>query len=157
MDELVPLELSDAIRRLRRLPDSGLGFLGLDPLTQNDQWLMGRLTSMRAAVYVAGRDTIVASAPNFANPRQSQVAVAADDSTALRVLLSFLRSTAYCTSFTATLCASDTGLPALLDCGFREVGTLRNHVFRAGIYRDVGVYYAAESDLRERSRTAFRD
>ncbi|MBB5939860.1 hypothetical protein [Streptomyces zagrosensis] len=148
MPELVPLELPEGIRRLRRSPSSGLGFLGLDPLTQSDQWLLGRLTAMGAALYVGGRGTLVGYAPSVANPWQAQVAVAGDDGPALRTLLAFLRSAVACTSFTATLRAADTSLPAVLDCGFREVGVLRDHAFRAGIYHDVGVYYAAVADLR---------
>lgn len=150
MAEPVRLELPTAVRRLRRLPDSGLGFLGLDPLTQNDQWLLNRLTSMRATLYDTERGTVVGCAPNPANPRQARVAVAADDSAALTALLALVRATAGYTSFTAVACASDAGLPALLDCGFREVGTLRGHVFRAGVYLDAGVYYAADDDLRPR-------
>ncbi len=151
MVEPVRLELADAVRRL---PGSGLGFLGLDPLTQNDQWLLDRLTGMRATLYGTERGTLVGCAPNPANPRQARVAVAADDSAALTALLDLLRSTAAHTSFTAVACASDAGLPALLDCSFREVGTLRGHVLRAGVYLDAGVYYAADDDLRPRPRTA---
>ncbi|WEV25901.1 hypothetical protein OYE22_12370 [Streptomyces sp. 71268] len=154
MAELVRLELPDAVRGLRRLPDSGLGFLGLDPLTQHDQWLLNRLTSMRATVYDTERGTLVGYAPNPANPRQARVAVAADDSAALTALLDLIRSTAGYTSFTAVACAPDAGLPALLDCGFREVGTLRGHVLRAGVYLDADVYYAADDDLRPHPRTA---
>ncbi|MFT2015468.1 hypothetical protein ACMA1D_06395 [Streptomyces sp. 796.1] len=148
MADLTPVDLADGIHRLRRLPDSGNGFLGLEPTTQHDQWMLHRLTQMDAALCVAESGTLLGSAPNPANPRQSQVAVAADDSAALHALLSHLRATADTTSFTATSCSTDTSLPALLDCGFQEVGTLRGHVFRAGVYRDVYLYYAAECDLR---------
>lgn len=147
MADPIPIDLTDGIHRLRQLLDSGSGFLGLEPSTQHDQWMLHRLTQMHAALYVAESGTLLGSAPNPANPRQAQVAVAADDCAALHALLSHLRKTAHTTSFTATSCSTDTSLPALLDCGFQEVGTLRGHVFRAGVYRDVHLYYAAECDL----------
>lgn len=132
MTEVTQLELAEGVRRLK----GTRGFLGVDPVTQNDALLRTVLTAREARLFGWG-DAVLAYAPNPDNPRQAEIATTSQDPTVLTAFLEFLRRHGRYTSF---VCFG--GPPeALRD--FRHAGRLREHVFRAGRYHDVDVWEAS--------------
>jgi hypothetical protein len=131
-----------AVSLLRTATGGGRGFLGLDPVTQNDALLVREMTARRAQVFRYG-DSVVGYAPNPDAPRQAVVATTSADPDVLVGFVSFLRVYRRFTSFTATTTADQPAAKALRAGGFREVARLRDHVYRAGGYRDLHVYFAS--------------
>jgi len=131
-----------AVSLLRTATGGGRGFLGLDPVTQNDALLVREMTARQAQVFRYG-DSVVGYAPNPDAPRQAVVATTSADPDVLVGFVSFLRVYRRFTSFTATTTADQPAAKALCGGGFREVARLRDHVYRAGGYRDLHVYFAS--------------
>ncbi|MFG2263231.1 hypothetical protein [Streptomyces sp. NPDC048720] len=140
MPELELLTPSAAAAALTAAGDDGRGFLGLDPVTQNEPLLARELAGGAAAFRYA--DTVLGCRVNPDQPRQAEVAATTADPDALGALLDFLHTYQRCTSFVALV-------PESLDTagyrahGFTETGLLRSHRFAAGAYRDVRVLHAA--------------
>ena len=145
MPELQLLDTPAAATGLREAADAARGFLGVDPVTQNDLQLTSELDRLRAQVFRAG-DTLVGTVPNDRQPRQAYVASTSADAAALRALLGFLATYHRCTSYVALVPNDSPALAAFVDCGFTERGVLRGHRYRAGAYRDVRVYHAGTED-----------
>jgi hypothetical protein len=139
------LDPAAAAAHLRAAAEAGRGFLGLDPVTQNDVLLAAELTRMRAQVFQAG-DMLLGAVPNPDQPRQAFVAATCADPEPLRVFLGFLDTRQRCGSFVAMVPDGAASAAAFESCGFRRVGVLRDHRYQAGAYQDVVVYHA-ESGL----------
>lgn len=141
MSELQSLDASAAAGCLRAAPGGTRGFLGLDPVTQNDALLRKEIDAQGAQLYRSG-ETILGYLPNTEQPRQGVVASTSGDPSALRALLVFLRSYQRCTSYVGYLPFGAPAEAAFRACGFEQVGTLSGHLFQNGDYLDVGVYFA---------------
>jgi acyl transferase domain-containing protein len=134
------LSPDEVAARLRTSPGGGRGFLGTDPVIQNDA-LLARALRDTSARLLGWRDTVLGTRPNPRNPRQEEVAATSNDADALAALLDFLRAHRHCGSALA-VCGPDAAmLPALNQLGFRRTGLLRGHYFRAGRYLDATVHY----------------
>ncbi len=135
------LDPAAAAAHLRAAAEAGRGFLGLDPVTQNDVLLAAELTRMQAQVFRAG-DMLLGSVPNPDQPRQAFVAATCADPEPLRILLGFLDTRQRCSSFVAMVPDGAACAAAFESCGFRQVGVLRDHRYQSGAYHDVIVYHA---------------
>ena len=134
------LEPAAAAAALREAGAAARGFLGLDPVVQNDV-LLAREIARRDAQVFQGGTGLLGFAPNQVQPRQAYVASTAADPEPLRAFLDFLGSYRRCTSYVAQVPQGAPGASAFEGCGFRRVGTMRGHRFESGAYRDVHVYY----------------
>lgn len=149
MTELRLLNAPAAAAALRDAGPPARGFLGVDPVSQNDPLLAGELTRSGAQVYRAGSadgDAVVGYAPNRAQPRQAYVASTSADPGPVRALLTFLTTYRRCGSYVALLPAGSAAIEAFTDCGFAEIGVLRGHRYQSGGYQDVLVYFAKGAD-----------
>jgi hypothetical protein len=142
MSELSLLSPARAAEALRAAAVSARGFLGLDPLTQNDPLLMAELAKQDAQVFRADEATVVGCAPNPDRPRQFWLASTSADPEPVRALLGFLSTYQRSESYLALLAEDTDGAAAFTGCGFRPVGRLRAHRYQAGRYHDVLVYFA---------------
>ncbi|RBM20482.1 hypothetical protein [Streptomyces sp. PT12] len=140
MTDLTPLDPASAAAGLREAGDGARGFLGVDPVTDNDALLARRLAAIDAQVFRAG-DTLLGAAPNPHQPRQAYVASTSADEAALRALLGFLVTYRRTTSWVALAERGAPAVEALRRCGFEERGALRDHRFRAGAAVDVLVWF----------------
>lgn len=145
MADIELLDPAAAAAALREAGPAGRGFLGLDPVTQNDVLLARELERLEAQVFreAAGR-AVLGCSPNPVQPRQVCVATTCDDPAVLRAFVGFLATYLRGTSFTATLPADAPSVAAFDGCGFQRVGTLREHFYRSGRYQDCLVYYTSE-------------
>jgi len=137
---LVRLSQAEAAARLRTGPDGGRGFLGLDPVTQNDAALVAGLSARQALVWSFGA-ALVGAYPNPDNPRQAWVATTSADPAALGAAARTLRVYRRTTSLVAATAAGEPGAEAVRGCGFTGAGTLRGHDYRSGTYHDVDLHY----------------
>jgi len=135
------LDPAAAAAHLRAAAEAGRGFLGLDPVTQNDALLAAELARMQAQVFRAG-DMLLGSVPNPDQPRQAFIAATSADPEPLRILLGFLDTRQRCNSFVAMVPDGAACAAAFASCGFRQVGVLRDHRYQSGAYQDVIVYHA---------------
>ncbi|HVK23843.1 MAG TPA: hypothetical protein VM677_21015 [Actinokineospora sp.] len=134
-----PLDPTDAATALHAAGKAARGFLGLDPVTQNEPLLAAELVRLNAMVFRYG-DTVVGYVPNTGQPRQGEVATTSAKTEPVRALLAFLDAYRRCTSFVAMVPAGAQAGTAFTGCGFSQVGTLRGHRFQSGGYHDVLVY-----------------
>ena len=144
------LDPAAAAAGLRAAGRAGRGFLGLDPVTQNDVLLANELTRMQAQVFRAG-DMLLGAVPNPDQPRQAFVAATCADPEPLRAFLAFLGTRQRCGSFVAMVPDGAASAAAFERCGFRRVGVLRDHRYQAGAHQDVVVYHADSASLLDRS------
>ncbi|BBA96684.1 hypothetical protein RVR_2098 [Actinacidiphila reveromycinica] len=135
---ITPLAPAEAAVRLRA---AGVrGFLGLDPVTQNDA-LIGRLLARhRATVYACG-DTLLGARPNPDNPRQAEIATTGADPAPVLALAEFLRVYRRHLSLVAVTGTAEPAREALASSGFAETGRLRDHWYRSGDYHDALVHH----------------
>ena len=117
-------------------------FLGLDPVTQNDELLARTLSVAGVTVFRSG-DAVVGYTLNPDNPGQAAVDTTGTDPAPLAACLDFLHEYQRCDTFVA-LVAVDRDPAALR--GFTPVGRLRGHEYRGGTYHDVDVYFRARED-----------
>jgi len=143
MPEIQLLRASAAASGLRGAKAEGRGFLGVDPVTQNDALLARELTRQGAQVYRAG-DTLVGYAPNHEQPRQAFLASTSADPEPIRAVLAFLSTYQRCTSFVAMVPAGAEAAKAFAGCGFEQTGVLRDHRYQSGGYQDVLVLAKGE-------------
>jgi len=141
MADLRLLEPASAAAALSEAGAAARGFLGLDPVVQNEALLARRLGQRDAQVFHGGTG-LLGFAPNPAQPHQAYVACTATDPEPLRAFLAFLGSYRRCTSYVARIPEGAPATAAFESCGFHRVGTLRAHRFESGAYRDVHVYYS---------------
>lgn len=134
---LLRLDPDAAVTELRASAESARGFLGLDPVTQNDALLAAELKSMQAQLFTVG-EALVGFAPNADQPRQAYVASTSNDPEPLRALLEFLATYQRCTSFVAMV--PDGAEDGLAACGFERVGVLPRHRWQNYDWQDVLVY-----------------
>jgi hypothetical protein len=139
------MDSKTAAAALSRGPESARGFLGLDPVTQNEPLLAASLTRMAAEVYAAD-DALVGFAPVPGQPRQMLVATTSAHPGPLAALLAFLRTYCRASSYLARVPAGHPSATALADCGLIPTGVLHEHWYQSGEYRDVTVYYARAAD-----------
>lgn len=139
------LDSETAAVELTRVGGSARGFLGLDPVTQNEALLARELTRAGASVFRAD-DGLVGCAPNPESPRQSYVATTSADPGAVRAVLEHLVTYQRCASFVALVPAGSPAGAAFVECGFAPVGVLREHRFHSGAYHDVHVYFAGAEE-----------
>ncbi|HEY4023725.1 MAG TPA: hypothetical protein VGM75_33930 [Pseudonocardiaceae bacterium] len=139
MTELRPLAPREGVALLRGI--GARGFLGLDPVTQNDPLLLRELAAMDAHLFAPteGADAVLGYTPNPDNPRQAYVATTSADPALLAELADHLLIYRRCTSMVC-LTSDDTAIAALRGNGFRQAGLLRQHDYREGAYHDVHVY-----------------
>lgn len=137
---LVPLTPAQAAARLRTEPGGGRGFLGLDPVTQNDPALIAGLSASQALVWSFGA-ALVGACPNPDNPRQAWVATTRADPAALRAAAATLRAYRRTASLLAVAGTGEPAADAVRGCGFTPAGTLRRHDYRSGAYHDVDMHY----------------
>ena len=145
MAELRLLDPATAVTRLREAADAARGFLGLDPVTQNDTLLARQLGRMSAQVGQAG-DTVVGWAQNQDQPRQALLACTSDDADAVRAMVAFLARYQRCTSYVAMVPAGAAAEAAFTGSGFTEIGVLPEHRYAGGAYHDVRVYFSGTED-----------
>lgn len=138
MTDIQQLDARAAAAGLRAAKDGARGFLGVDPVTQNDALLAIELTGQDAQVYRVG-ETLVGFAPNHEQPRQAFVASTSPAAEPVRALLAHLATYQRCTSYVAMVPAGGPSLAAFTGCGFEQVGALRDHRFQSGAYQDVVV------------------
>ncbi len=141
MADICLLEPAAAAAALCEAGPGARGFLGLDPVVQNEA-LLAREIERRDVQVVDGGTGLLGFAPNTAQPRQAYVASTSTDPEPLRAFLEFLTSYRRCTSYVAQVPEGAPGSQAFESCGFQRVGTLRAHRFESGAYRDVHVYYS---------------
>jgi hypothetical protein len=149
MTELHLLNAQAAATALRDAGQHARGFLGVDPVAQNDTLLAGELTRLGSQVYRTGSavgGAVVGYAPNHAQPRQAYVASTSADAGPVRAMLTFLANYRRCNSYVALLPAGSPAVPAFTGCGFAEIGVLREHRYQSGGYQDVLVYFAKVED-----------
>jgi hypothetical protein len=139
MTEIQRLEPDLAVAELRAAADSARGFLGLDPVTQNDALLASELKSLEAQLFSAG-ETLVGFAPNTDQPRQAYVASTSADPEPLRALLEFLSTYQRCTTFVAMVPDGAESAAGFDACGFERVGVLPRHRWQNYGWQDVLVY-----------------
>lgn len=148
MTEQTTVELLDhtaAAAALRSAGDSARGFLGLDPVTQNESLTAAELRRTGAMVFRDGA-ALLGYLPNTGQPRQGTVASTSADPAPVRALLEFLRTYRRCTSFVAEVPAGAAACAAFEACGFVVTGTLRGHRFQSGRYHDVRVYCTSQEE-----------
>jgi hypothetical protein len=145
MTDLELLDTAAATAGLRAAGVAARGFLGTDPITQNDALLADELTRLTAQVFRAG-DTLVGCTPNLAQPRQAFVASTSDRAEPVRALLAFLGTYRRFTSYVAMVPATAEAHDAFTGCGFTRCGTLREHRYASGGYQDVLVYFVEAED-----------
>jgi hypothetical protein len=141
MTELRALSPAEAVRGLRRAGAAARGFLGTDPVTQNDALLVRELTRREAQVYAAG-GALVGCVPNRAQPRQAYVSSTSAGPEPVRALLGHLTTYQRRTSFVA-LVAED-GAAAFLGAGFARTGVLPGHRYAGHAFHDVLVLVKEE-------------
>ena len=146
MTDLERLAPAAAAAALRAAPDGARGFLGVDPVTQNDEMVALVLARLGAQVFRRGR-ALLGFAPNIEQPRQAAVATTSADPDLMAEFLTFLGSYQRCTSYVGTVPSGGVAESALRGCGFDRAGTLRGHRYQAGQYQDVHVYFATAEDL----------
>ena len=139
MTEIQRLEPDAAVTELRAAADAARGFLGLDPVTQNDALLASELKSLEAQLFSAG-ETLVGFAPNTDQPRQAYVASTSADPEPLRALLEFLSTYQRCTTFVAMVPDGAESAGGFDACGFERVGVLPRHRWQNYDWQDVLVY-----------------
>jgi hypothetical protein len=147
MTELLRLDTDAAVAELRASGDSARGFLGLDPVTQNDSLLASELTGLAAQLFSAG-EALVGFAPNMDQPRQAYVASTSADPEPLRVMLEFLTTYQRCTTFVAMVPADAEGGNGFAACGFERVGVLPQHRWQNYDWQDVLVYVGRADTCR---------
>lgn len=116
------------------------GFLGADPVTQNDALVARTLTGAQLFTDTQDAAGVAGFRPNPDNPRQADIATTATDPATVVAFTRFLHERHRATSFTATAGPGDA---VLLGSGFTEVARLREHVFRGGRFADVAIYHLA--------------
>ena len=146
MTDLRVLDPAAAAAELAGSSEAARGFLGLDPVTQNEPLLAAELTRMSAGVCRADGGALVGFAPSPGQPRQMLLASTSARPEPVRALLGFLR--AYCrySSCLAMVPAGNASAEAYESCRFTRIGTLRGHWYQSGEYRDVTVYFAKAAD-----------
>jgi hypothetical protein len=145
MTDLRLLDGATAIARLRETGDAARGFLGLDPVTQNDPLLAKQLSRMSAQLGQAG-ETVVGWVQNADQPRQAMLATTSADAGAVRAMVQFLAKYQRCTSYVAMVPAGADAEKAFTGSGFREIGVLPEHRYAGGAYHDVRVYFGRTED-----------
>jgi hypothetical protein len=145
MTDIQRLEPEAAVAELRAAADSARGFLGLDPVTQNDALLAAEMKALKAQLFSAG-ETVVGFAPNTDQPRQAYVASTSADPEPLRALLEFLTTYQRCTTFVAMV--PDGVQNCFADCGFEQVGVLPRHRWQNYDWQDVLVYVGRADSCR---------
>jgi hypothetical protein len=140
MSDIRRLDPAEAASALGAEAGRNRGFLGLDPVTQNHALLVRELTRLEAQLFASGAD-LFGYRINPEQPRQAYLATTATAPEALARFLEFLRNYQRCTSYVSEVSAGSPSVAALTGCGFRPVGTLRDHRFAAGGYHDVTVYF----------------
>ncbi|MDQ7808699.1 hypothetical protein Q5425_33615 [Amycolatopsis sp. A133] len=144
MTELRPLSPAEAARGLRRAGTAARGFLGTDPVTQNDALLVRELTRREAQVYAAG-GALVGCVPNRAQPRQAYVSSTSAGPEPVRALLEHLAGYQRRTSFVALVSEDGTdGAAAFLGAGFARTGVLPGHRYAGHAFHDVLVLVKEE-------------
>lgn len=141
------LDLDAVVAQLRSAAESARGFLGLDPVTQNDSLLTAELTALEAQVFSAD-GSLVGCAPNTDQPRQAYVASTTADPAPLRALLDFLVTYQRCTSFVAMVPDGTEAVTGFQRCGFQRVGVLPRHRWQNYDWQDVGVYVGRVDSCR---------
>ncbi|UED82959.1 hypothetical protein [Streptomyces profundus] len=140
MADLVQLNGPDAAEALRAAGEASRGFLGLDPVVQNDALLTRELARLDGRVFRVG-DALVGAAPNPAQPRQALVACTHDDEAAVRSLVEFLVTYRRNTSFLALVPEGSPAVAGFLRAGLTDRGVLRDHRYASGSYHDVRVLF----------------
>lgn len=146
MANIQRLDLPSAIAGLRAAGSNARGFLGLDPVTQNDALLSLELARSGAVVLRHG-DTLLGYLPNRDQPRQAVIATTSGEPGPIGAMVEFLHTYQRCTSFVATVPVDSTGVAAFDGSGFTRTGTLREHQYRGGRYRDLVVFFATREDV----------
>jgi hypothetical protein len=146
MTDLERLDPLAAAAALRAAPDGARGFLGVDPVTQNDMLVALELTRLGAQVFRRGQ-ALLGFVPNSEQPRQATVATTSADPHLMAEFLTFLGSYQRCTSYVGMVPSGGVAESAFSGCGFHRSGTLRGHRYQAGQYHDVQVYFATVEDL----------
>ena len=146
MTDLERLDPPAAAAALRATPDGARGFLGVDPVTQNDMAIAGELTRLGAHVFRRGQ-ALLGFVPNSEQPRQATVATTSADPDLMTEILPFLGSYQRCTSYVAMVPSGSAAESTFNGCGFHRTGTLRGHRYQTGQYQDVHVYFATVGDL----------
>jgi hypothetical protein len=141
------LDLDAAVAALRSATDSARGFLGLDPVTQNDSLLAAELTSLEAQLFGAD-GSLVGFAPNTDQPRQAYVASTSADPEPLRALLDFLVTYLRCTTFVAMVPDGTAAVAGFERCGFERAGVLPRHRWQDYDWQDVLVYVGRVESCR---------
>jgi hypothetical protein len=147
MTELLRLDTDVAVAELRASGDSARGFLGLDPVTQNDSLLATELNGLQAQLFSTG-ESLVGFAPNTDQPRQAYVASTSADPEPLRALLEFLTTYQRCTTFVAMVPAGAEGCHGFEACGFDKAGVLPQHRWQDYDWQDVLVYVGRADTCR---------
>jgi hypothetical protein len=147
MTEILRLDVDAAVAELRASGDSARGFLGLDPVTQNDSLLAAELQALEAQLFSAG-EALVGFAPNTDQPRQAYVASTSADPEPLRALLEFLATYQRCTTFVAMVPADAEGGKGFEACGFERAGVLPQHRWQNYDWQDVLVYVGRADSCR---------
>jgi hypothetical protein len=147
MTDIQRLDPVVAVAELRASGDCARGFLGLDPVTQNDSLLASELGSLQAQLFSAG-ETLVGFAPNTDQPRQAYVASTSADPEPLRALLDFLATYQRCTTFVAMVPDGAEAGRGFAACGFERVGTLPRHRWQNYDWQDVLVYVGRADSCR---------
>lgn len=143
--DLGRLDPASAAAGLRAAGEAARGFLGLDPVTQNDTLLGIELGRLQAQVF-GSEGALLGYLTNPDQPRQAVVATTSADPEPLRAFLAFLGTYKRCSSFVALAADGAAMAAALVACGFTERGTLRAHRYQSGRYLDVSIYYARLED-----------
>jgi hypothetical protein len=141
------LDLDAAVAELRSAAESARGFLGLDPVTQNDSLLAAELTSLEAQLFCAD-GPLVGFAPNTGQPRQAYVASTCADPEPLRALVDFLVTYQRCTTFVAMVPDGAASVAAFEQCGFERAGVLPRHRWQDYDWQDVLVYVGRVDSCR---------
>ncbi|MER5439013.1 hypothetical protein [Streptomyces sp. NPDC002790] len=146
MTELNVLTAEAAATALGRCGQAARGFLGLDPVTQNDALLVLRLRAEEALVFRYGGGnapvaSVLGAVWNPHNPRQAVVSSTTEDPEALTALLDFLRTHRRCVGAVGVCASADPAHAGFAATGFRPVGVLRAHFFRSGAYLDATVHH----------------
>ncbi len=145
MTEFTLLDSASAVTALRETGDAARGFLGLDPVTQNDPLLAKHLARMSAQLGQAG-GTVVGWAQNADQPRQATLSTTTGDAEAVRAMVKFLATYQRCTTYVAMVPAGADAEKAFTGSGFQEIGVLPEHRYAGGTYHDVRVYFGRTED-----------
>lgn len=146
MTDLERLDPPAAAAALRGAADGARGFLGVDPVTQNDVLVALELTRLGAQVFRRGQ-ALLGFVPNSRQPRQATVATTSADPELMAEFLTFLGSYQRCTSYVGMTAAGGAAESAFTGCGFDRAGTLRGDRYQAGQYQDIHVYFATAENL----------